>query len=417
MPRRPPRSPYQRLALTFLSVVVLLAVGVLLLSISRVEVRITPRREPITADFDVTIIGSGTPSEREVLGRLVRVEGVGTAERAIATSAGGTPSAPTTTVVSPPSSATATEGKPARAEGFVTLVNTHMSAQSLVATTRLLSPEGVLLRLKSGVTIPARGKLEQVVVYADQPGAHGNIGPTKFTIPGLSTWLQARVWAESSTAMTGGQGLAVASASRPAPTRAAAAPKPKVVVHDEDLAAVREQATSTAKASTREEAALLTKSGEEVVPIDEVVRVTTTGVVGETRDRVAAEVRVTMTAILIPKGALRDRAAKALEDVAAASGRTLLRVRADKLRTRLVSQDSALARATIAVHAEGDAVLQRGSFAFEPRRIAGFTAGEVGTYLRSIPGVADVEVQLRPFWVKRVPSSVGSVRVDVTTPE
>lgn len=412
------RSPYQRLALGFLSVVALLAVGVLLLSISRVEVHITPRREPITADFDVTIIGSGTPSEREVLGRLVRVEGVGTAERAIATSAGGTPSTPTTAVASTPSSATATEGKPARAEGIVTLVNTHTSAQPLVATTRLLSADGVLFRLRSGVTIPAKGKLDSVVVYADKPGAHGNIGPTKFTIPGLSTWLQARVWAESSTAMTGGQGPAVASAVRPAPARPTAVSlKPKTAVREEDLAAVRDEATSTAKARAKEEATLLTKSGEEVVPIDEVVRVATTGVVGETRDRVTAEVRVTMTAILIPRGALGERAAKALEDVAAASGRTLLRVRADKLRTRLVSQDSVLARATIAVHAEGDAVLQRGSFAFEPRRIAGFTAGEVGTYLRSIPGVQDVEVQLRPFWVKRVPSSVGSVRVDVREAE
>jgi hypothetical protein len=173
----------------------------------------------------------------------------------------------------------------------------------------------------------------------------------------------------------------------------------------------------TAKMRAREEATLLTKSGEEVVSIDEAVRVTTTGAVGETRDRVSAEVRVVMTSILIPKGALEERSAKALEDVAAASGRTLLRVRADKLRTRLVSQDPALARATIAVHAEGDAVLQRGSFAFEPRRVAGFTAEEVGTYLRSIPGVQDVEVQLRPFWVKRVPSSVGSVRVDVREAE
>lgn len=417
MPRRPPRSPYQRLALGFLSVVVLLAVGVLLLSISRVEVHITPRREPITADFDVTIIGSGTPSEREVLGRLVRVEGIGTAERAIAMSAGGAPSVPTATVA--PSSAPfgATEGKPARAEGFVTIVNTHTNPQPLVATTRLLSSNGVLFRLRSGVTVPAKGKLEQVVVYADQSGVHGNIGPTKFTIPGLSTWLQARVWAESSTAMTGGQGPAVASAVRPAPARPAALSKPKAVVREEDLAAIREQATNTAKARAKEDAALLTKGGEEVVPIDEVVRVSTTGAVGETRDRVSAEVRVTMTAILIPKGALGDRAAKALEDVSAASGRTLLRVRADKLRTRLVSQDSALARATIAVHAEGDAVLQRGSFAFEPRRIAGFTAGEVGTYLRSIPGVQDVEVQLRPFWVKRVPSSIGSVRVDVREAE
>ena len=88
-------------------------------------------------------------------------------------------------------------------------------------------------------------------------------------------------------------------------------------------------------------------------------------------------------------------------------------VRPDALRTRLVSQDPAAARATIAVHAEGDAVFKRGSLSFEPRRIAGFTAAEVQTYLRSIPGVQDVEVRLTPFWVKRVPAGVGSVEVEV----
>ncbi len=413
MPRRSPRSPYQRLALGFLGVVILLAVGVLLLSIASVEVRITPSREAIAADFDVTIIGSGTPADREVLGRLIRVEGRGSAERAIGTVVG----APAAIPLSAPAPVGDSAGTPARAEGTVTLVNKHSASQPLVATTRLLSPEGILFRLKSGVIIPANGKLENVAMYADQPGVHGNIGPTKFTIPGLSTWLQSRVWAESASVMTGGQGPAIAAVVQPKLIRIATPPAPRPVVREDDLAAVREQATNAAKARAKEEAALLTKGNEEVVPIDEVVRVTTTGAVGEVRDRVAAEARVTMTAILVPKGSIEERARRALDGVAAASGRALLRVRPDKFRSRLVSQDPALARATIAVHAEGDAVLKRGSFAFEPRRISGFTASEVQTYLRSIPGVQDVEVQLKPFWVKRVPSSVGSVEVEVTDPE
>lgn len=388
MPRRSraPRSRQQRLALGFLGVVTLLAAGVLLLSVARVEVMVTPRVEPISADFEITIIGSGTPSEREALGRLVTVEGIGVAD----------------TLSSPSIPVGVAEDKPTRAEGTVTLVNRVSSPQPLVATTRLLAPGDVLFRLKSGLTVPANGKLEGVRVYADQPGAHGNIGPTTFKIPGLSKWLQERVWAESLEPMTGGQGVASA---------VGAAPRP--VVRDADLASVREEAVAAAKADAQRAVESLAKSDEEAVTLDASERVTTRGAIGEVGEQIRAEATATMTVIFIPKGAVAKRARFALEAVAASSGRAFRGLRSDGLRTRLVSQDAAAARVTVAVHAEGDAALKGGSLSFEPRRIAGFTAEEVATYLRSIPGVADVEVRLRPFWVRRVPASVGSVEVEV----
>lgn len=383
-------SSLQRLAVGFLSVVILLAVGVLLLSIARVRVTITPRAEPIAVDFDLTVIGSGKPSDREVLGRLVRVDGTGSGERVIGTAAPGPTAADTL--------------PPARAEGTVTLINRMASPQPLVATTRLLAPGNVLFRLKSGVTVPGNGKIEGVRVYADQVGSHGNIGPTSFKIPGLSAWLQERVWAESTEPMHGGQGIA---------TSGAVVPAVRTLVTASDVDAVRTKATDAATADAQRRAEALANNGEEVVRIAADTQVTVRGVVGEARDRVSADATVRLTAILIPKGVADARARAALETVAQSSGRTLLRMRPDALRTRLIAQDPALARATIAVHAEGDASIRGGSFAFEPRRISGFTGEEVRTYLRSLPGVQDVEVQLKPFWVKRVPSNVGSVEVEV----
>ena len=51
--------------------------------------------------------------------------------------------------------------------GFVTLHNEKDFAQPLVATTRLLSPDGILFRLKSRVTVPAQGAID-AEVYADE---------------------------------------------------------------------------------------------------------------------------------------------------------------------------------------------------------------------------------------------------------
>ena len=89
------------------------------------------------------------------------------------------------------------------AVGSVTIYNETNAAQPLVKTTRLLTSAGVLFRLSEKVVVPAKG---QVVtnVYADQPGASGNIGPSKFTIPGLNEDKQKVIYADSSKDMVGG---------------------------------------------------------------------------------------------------------------------------------------------------------------------------------------------------------------------
>lgn len=89
------------------------------------------------------------------------------------------------------------------ATGQVTLVNETNAPQTLVKTTRLLTPSGVLFRLSDKVTVPANGQVT-AEVYADQPGAGGNIGPSKFTIPGLNEDKQKVIYASSSGSMTGG---------------------------------------------------------------------------------------------------------------------------------------------------------------------------------------------------------------------
>lgn len=89
------------------------------------------------------------------------------------------------------------------AEGEVIIKNETNSDQPLVKITRLLTPEGVLFRLSERVLVPARGQVT-AKVYADQPGTSGDIGPSKFTIPGLSSDKQKLIYAESTKAMTGG---------------------------------------------------------------------------------------------------------------------------------------------------------------------------------------------------------------------
>lgn len=99
----------------------------------------------------------------------------------------------------------------ATAVGTVTIVNETSTDYRFVETTRLLSSEDVLFRMENASDIPANGTVD-VEVYADEAGPSGDIGPSRFTIPGLSEDLQQYVYGRSRTAMTGGSGTVTAVA-------------------------------------------------------------------------------------------------------------------------------------------------------------------------------------------------------------
>jgi len=81
--------------------------------------------------------------------------------------------------------------------GSVTIINTTNKSQALVATTRLLSPDNKLFRIKDSVTVPANGEVS-AEIYVDKPSEDSIAGPTTFTIPGLWVGLQDKIYAKSS---------------------------------------------------------------------------------------------------------------------------------------------------------------------------------------------------------------------------
>ncbi len=102
-----------------------------------------------------------------------------------------------------------------KATGVVTIYNAYSSdPQPLVATTRLLTPDGKIFRLAKAVIVPGAKVVEGSIipstleadVIADQAGADYNIGPvTHFTIPGFKgTPKYSAFYAESKDPMAGG---------------------------------------------------------------------------------------------------------------------------------------------------------------------------------------------------------------------
>ncbi|MBU0661231.1 hypothetical protein KKG22_03555 [Patescibacteria group bacterium] len=181
LPTEQPVRFYKFIALTFLLITVVLLGIIIFMSSKRAVVTIFTKKTPVDLRTDFTLV----LDEEEL-------HGVGY----MVTS--------TEIVLNDVFFPTGTKEEPGQATGYVTLHNTSAAAQPLVATTRLLSGDNVLFRLKSGVTVPANGTVDNVEVYSDTEGAANDIGPSTFVIPGLNPTRQKDVYATSDSSMKGG---------------------------------------------------------------------------------------------------------------------------------------------------------------------------------------------------------------------
>ncbi len=171
---------YRRIVLCF----ILLTAGIVALAVyvvfSSAKVVVMSKQEPVEAEFIADVAENLT--DGEVPGGIVAE--TDTISRQFATTSLGS------MVTS--------------AEGRVRITSKLSRSLRLVATTRLLTENNVLFRLKKDVLIPAMGQVEADVFAAEQ-GASGDVGTAKFTIPGLSPEMQAKVTAETVAPISGGR--------------------------------------------------------------------------------------------------------------------------------------------------------------------------------------------------------------------
>ncbi len=181
-----PQNLYKKIGVSFIVLTLILVIAVIYFSFSEATINIKSAHEKISVEFMAQVM----PKEA-LAGYSGTTEAV----------SGGIYSA----TVRGRQTFQVSGGKAgeAQATGEITIINNYSKAQPLVATTRFLTPNGILFRLSKRVDVPAGGRVK-AEVYADQPGKQGEIGPTRFTIPGLWPGLQDKIYAESSEPMIGG---------------------------------------------------------------------------------------------------------------------------------------------------------------------------------------------------------------------
>ena len=317
------------------------------------------------------------------------------------------------------------------AQGFITIYNTSDDEWPLKKETRFQTEDGLVFRIKEGIFIPGKTvdeegndvpgtftaavEADEFDIYDHPIGERGNVGPTKFKIPGLSEFNQRLLWGESSQAMEGG----VTRYQR--------------VVQEEDIEAAQKQIHDNLTLMARED--LNTH-------IEEMNRLNHTNLVLLEDSRYLKtdlqELRISDDL----EGSLREKfevfaqieakgVAYDFDQMFAILKKELktrvhpdMQIREDSIRPESVSlepvsEDEALGQIKVTATIKGiqeyviDSSLEAGlRFSNKVKeRIVGLTAEEAESYVGNLQEVDEVQIKLWPIWLSRIPRIADNIEV------
>ncbi|MCF6276921.1 MAG: hypothetical protein L3J07_03705 [Candidatus Magasanikbacteria bacterium] len=288
-------------------------------------------------------------------------------------------------------SPTGDKEEPGTARGTITVFNETNSNQPLISTTRFLSADGILFRLKDKVVVPAKGKIT-ADVYSDTKGVENNISPTKFTIPGLDEAKQKVIFGESEEAMTGG----ITTSG---------------VVSAEDI----KQAETVLLGELEE---LGKKSFGQIAPtmntVFSIVQNTfeTDTEIGEEVSEFTVSARATVLAVMYDKKEVDARARNLLMRRSVNDIELVEQGDADPV-VSLESYDLARGSAVLNIFYSGIAKLNSDSKQLQKVMFFDKSAEEVREYILSLDHVSSVDVEFKPAWIQTVPPVDSHVKVVV----
>ncbi len=361
----------------FITIFVVLAVALILVisyfSFSRAVIEIKPRLSSVTTDFIADIeTQSETVAEGKLKGFLFNTE----------------------VSINDSFDATGTKDAEGNVIGQVKLINDREVGQPLIATTRLLTADGVLLRIKNRVDVPAKGSV-MADVYADNPSAFETLAPSKFTIPGLATDLQKVVYAESAATLK----------SKPGSIK---------VMKSVDLAMAKDAVAN--KIYTEAINRFNTEVGKDFVAVivdKKLVDEKVSAKVDDMVDTFTVEQKINVTLIGLKNDQIMSASSTRLKQLVSGE-RDLRSIKMENLTYVVQNYNAETKTANVKIHAEGETSLKADSKILDKSKLAGLSTRGVELYLSSFDEIETVKVTLSPFFVTKVPSLADHVSIIIT---
>ncbi len=368
---------YRRIALSFILLTILLLAVVCYFSFVKLTIVLIPSQERVSDNFTVNVydkdkVKTGAIPAEAVAGIVRNVE---IKEDKVF-----------------PSSGAEVIGE--EVSGKVTIVNHYNKNQPLVATTRLLSPDNKLFRIKETVNVPAGGSVE-AAIYADEPGADMAIGPTTFTIPGLWAGLQDKIYGES---------------------------KEKFVYQEQTKKYVEQSDIDNAVKSLKKD--LLARAEKEIgndykdydqviYSIDEnTVDTAIDGQPGEEKDSFSVNVKTMVTIVAFPDEQISDLAREKISaDIP--DDKELMDFDQGAITYTLGGYNIDTGVATVKADFEGRTILSPDAQIVDPAKLVGLTRDQLEEYLNSFKEIAGYELDFSPAFISKVPNLVDRISVEI----
>ncbi len=283
-----------------------------------------------------------------------------------------------------------------RVEGTARITSTLSRSQTLVKTTRLMTPDGLLFRTAETVVVPAFGSV-LVDIHSDEPGPDAAIGDATFTIPGLNPDTRQHFTVETvEPLMSGQREVRMVTASD--------------ILKAKEL--LEERLENELSDTLREKArqAGMPMSGQ--IFDFEVAREETDIAAGEEAEEFTMTVAVRGAGVFFDRDEMRENIRGLLQD-RLPYDRSLLRLNEQDLTMAVEKCDLLGQRANIRVSAKGTAILSGDAAGLDPDKLTGVTADAAQEYLEELDGVSSASVKIKPFWARRLPNVAEHIRVEV----
>ncbi len=369
---------YKKIIIIFIVVTLLLFGVIVYFSFSKTVILVSLNPQPTSTAFSIEIAEDDQPTTNTLPGYLV------------ATTKNGSKTFTNTNTG---------EEVLDNAAGTVTIYNNWSQEQPLAATTRLLAPDGTLFRIKDRVDVPAGGTLENVAVYADQPGPSGDIEPTTFTIPGLWEGLQDKIYAQSFEQMSGGLRSA------------------KVLTQDQI-----NEATETLRQELEEQArAELARSDKILENNDTLSKQAVTSIILENSPsaEVGAEAEAfELTMTIRAVGIIFDEAellgiAKDLLEKDISADEKISSYDQSGLMYTLETYDLEQQTAELEVDFTAAVAPRLSNAIFERDNVTAKDEQQIKSYFSKFDSIGEVEVKFSPFWVTKAPKLKDHIEIKI----
>lgn len=368
---------YRRLVIKFVVLVLILACAVAYFSFAKLTVAVTLKGEPVSDTLLLRVADESAPLPAE--GSLDPRQDISGNVREVTTRVTRTYSASGETYLGQ------------EVSGRVRIINNYNRNQPLVASTRLLSADNKLYRLRETVTVPAGGEVS-VEVYADKPSAEMAIGPTNFTIPGLWAGLQDRIYARNDEPFVYTQRV-------------------RKHVNASDLQRATQDISNALLQTAQEEASSTLPAADGWLYVSaEPAAVELGAKSGDQVEEFTATASGRVVAVTFPR-AQAARLAAAKLNLIVPDDKELTEFRPENINYSVENYDHSSRTATIRAVVSGTMVLKRDADIIDPEQLANLSEEQLRSYLRSQPAIKEFDLRFSPGFVKKAPSLVDRIEV------